>query len=110
MREMSGLERNTVHQSLVRNPLFAGVEFGLLVMEIAIGVAILFVGNFTLWSVVPGVVIVLAIHIPMKRMLDRDPQFIPILASSLHHRTYYAPVSDIRTPLPKPHASISTRS
>jgi len=104
------LETNTVHQSLVRSPLFAGVEFGILLMEVGISVAFLFVANFSAMAILPCLLVGLGIHIPVQRLLRSDPQFLQVLAASLPHRAYYSPISDIRVPLPKRRSSISTKT
>ncbi|MGK7344870.1 MAG: VirB3 family type IV secretion system protein [Candidatus Nitrospinota bacterium M3_3B_026] len=104
------LETNTVHQSLVRSPLFAGVEFGILLMEVGISVALLFVANFSPMAILPCLLVGLGIHIPIRRLLRSDPQFLQVLAASLPHRVYYGPVSDIRVPLPKRRSCISTKT
>ena len=109
-REAPVLETNTVHQSLVRSPLFAGVEFGILLMEVGISVALLFVVNFSPMAILPCLAVGLGIHVPVQRLLQSDPQFLQVLASSLPHRAYYSPVSDIRVPLPKRASCISTKT
>ena len=104
------LETNTVHQSLVRSPLFAGVEFGILLMEVGISVALLFVANFSPMAILPCLLVGLGIHVPTRRLLRSDPQFLQVLAASLPHRAYYGPVSDVRVPLPKRRSCISTKT
>lgn len=108
--EVPVLETNTVHQSLVRSPLFAGVEFGILLMEVGISVALLFVANFSPMAILPCLLVGLGIHVPVQRLLRSDPQFLQVLASSLPHRAYYSPVSDVRVPMPKRRSSVSTKT
>jgi len=109
-RDASTLQTNTVHQSLVRSPLFAGVEFGILLMEVGISVAFLFVANFSPAAILPCLLVGLGIHIPVQRLLRSDPQFLQVLAASFPHRTYYGPVSHVRVPVPKQRSCISAKT
>lgn len=106
---MEGLERNEVHQSLLRTPLFAGVDFGILIMEIALGIAIMFVGGFKLVAAVPAVLVIVAVHLPVKNLLRADPAMIAIVPAALRYRNFYPPTGGVRSEgKPKPTKSIST--
>jgi type IV secretory pathway TrbD component len=109
-RDLPVLETNTVHQSLVRSPLFAGVEFSILLMEVGITVALLFVANFSPMAILPCLAVALGIHVPIQRLLRKDPQFLQVMASSLTHRSYYSPLSDVRVPLPKGESCVTTKT
>jgi len=107
---MASLERHDVHQSLLRTPLFAGVDFGILVVEVALGVAVVFVGGLSLASLVPALVVVLAVHIPMRKLIAADPAMVVIIPAALRYEAFYPPSPRIRersTP-PKPAPSINT--
>lgn len=92
----SGLERHAVHQSLLRTPLFAGVDFGILVVEFALGIAVTFVGGFALASLVPALVVILAVHIPMRKLIAADPAMIAIIPAALRYHGFYPPSPKVR--------------
>jgi len=106
----SSLERHDVHQSLLRTPLFAGVDFGILVVEVALGVAVVFVSGLSLASIVPALVVVLAVHIPMRKLIAADPAMIAIIPATLRYGRFYPPSPPIRerSNQPKPAPSINT--
>ena len=90
------LERHDVHQSLLRTPLFAGVDFGILVVEIALGVAVLFVGGFGIAAIIPALVVIVAVHIPMRKLIGVDPAMVAIIPAALRYQRFYAPSPRIR--------------
>lgn len=105
-----GLERHDVHQSLLRTPLFAGVDFGMLITEGALGVAVMFVGGFTPASLIPGVIVIVAVHIPMRKLIGADPAMVAIIPAALRYRSFYPPSPGVREARKKakPEKSIST--
>lgn len=107
---MDGLERKEVHQSLLRTPLFAGVDFGILVMEVALGIAVMFVGGFKLMAALPAVLVVVAVHLPLKKLVGADPAMIAIVPAALRYRHFYPPSSGVwqKDRARKPVRSIST--
>jgi len=91
-----GLERHDVHQSLLRTPLFAGVDFGILVVELALGAAAIFVGGFGIGAIIPALVVIVAVHIPMRKLIGVDPAMIAIIPAALRYNRFYPPSPRIR--------------
>ena len=91
-----GLERHAVHQSLLRTPLFAGVDLGILLIEVSFGVAVLLIGGFSVISLAPALVVVGAVHIPIRRLLAADPAMIAIIPTALRYQAFYPPLPQVR--------------
>ena len=98
------LTRNRVHQSLVRTPLYAGVEKGFLLFEVSTVGFLFFVVGFRLVTFVAAAVWVLVLHPVMAWVSARDPLMPALYIRSLTAKDYYAPqASNRRKPIsPKP--------
>lgn len=105
-----GLERHDVHQSLLRTPLFAGVDFGILIVELSLGVAVLFVGGFGVGAILPALIVIVAVHIPMRKLIAVDPAMIAIIPAALRYKRFYPPSPRLRetTKKTRPPRSIRT--
>ncbi len=102
------LERNAVHHSLIRTPLFLGVDYRMLLVEGALAGGVLFVAGLELASLLPVGVGVAAVHLPARRLLARDPLMMGAVAEALRFRAYYAPHGSACTGAPPPRPSIVT--
>jgi type IV secretory pathway TrbD component len=98
------LARNRVHQSLVRTPLYAGVEKGFLLFEVTTTGFLFFVVGFRLVTFVVAAVWVLVLHPLMAWVSVRDPLLPALYVRSLTAKDYYVPhARHGRRPLaPKP--------
>lgn len=85
------LARNRVHQSLVRTPLYAGVEKGFLLFEVSTVGFLFFVIGFRLVTFVAAAVWVLVLHPLMAWVSARDPLMPALYIRSLTAKDYYAP-------------------
>ena len=104
----TGLKENTLHQSLIRKPLFMGVDWRFLILEMGIVGAIFFAGGLRFVSFAPALIAIFLIHFPLRRMIAADPMMIELVQRCLWHHTYYAPTSRIFIKCPPPCPSIDT--
>jgi type IV secretory pathway TrbD component len=86
----AGLTRHRVHQSLVRTPLYAGVEKGFLLFEACTAGFLFFVLGFRLLTFVSAAVWVLVLHPLMAWVCAKDPLLPQLYVRSLGARDYYA--------------------
>lgn len=85
------LERHVVHPSLVQTPLFAGVDFGILVAECALAFAVAFASGFSWTGILPALLLLLAVHLPLRSALRWDPDILAVFPQALRHPHYFAP-------------------
>jgi len=104
------MQANPVHPSLVRTPLFAGVDFGILATEFGLGTALLFAGGFTWIALLSSVALILSIHLPVRYLTRQDPDILAVAMSAVRYRLYYPPSARLPAvrrredpPLPSPH-------
>jgi type IV secretory pathway TrbD component len=103
------LTRNRVHQSLVRTPLYAGVEKGFLLFEVSTVGFLFFVVGFRLVTFVDAAVWVLVLHPLMAWVSARDPLLPALYIRSLTAKDYYAPNAAHRRKPTSPKPSVPKR-
>ena len=106
--ESRGLETTTVHQSLLRAPLFLGLDYKMLVIEAALGGAILFITGLTFTSLIPIVFGMTLVHLPARRLIASDPVMLHVVARALRYHPYYGAHSRISIRAPEPPPSVTT--
>lgn len=85
------LQRRRVHQSLIRTPLYGGVDKGFLLVEACTVGFLFFVVGFHLATVFAAAVWVLVLHPLMVWVNAKDPLLATLYIRSLRARDYYAP-------------------
>ncbi len=85
----AGLTRHRVHQSLVRTPLYAGVEKGFLLFEGCTAGFLFFVLGFRLVTFVSAAIWLLVLHPLMAWVCAKDPILPQLYVRSLTARDYY---------------------
>lgn len=85
------LARRRVHQSLVRTPLYAGVDKGFLLFEGCTIGFLFFAIGFHLATVIAAAVWVLVLHPLMVWINAKDPLLAALYVRSLTAKDYYAP-------------------
>ena len=99
-------ERHRVHRSLVRTPLYAGVEKGFLLFEVSVVGFLFFVIGIHALAFAVALVWVLAVHPAMAWVCAKDPLLPALYVRSLSGKDYYAPHARLRRPPLRPKPSI----
>ena len=101
-------ERHRVHQSLIRTPLYAGVEKGFLLFEVsAVGFLFFVIGIHALTLAV-ALVWVLLVHPTMAWICTKDPLLPALYVRSLSGKDFYAPHASVRGTSSKAKPAIPT--
>lgn len=103
------LQRRRVHQSLIRTPLYAGVDKGFLLVEACTVGFLFFAVGFHLATVFAAGVWVLVLHPLMVWVNAKDPLLAALYVRSLWGRDYYAPHASHRGRAPAAKPSIPKR-
>jgi type IV secretory pathway TrbD component len=90
---------HVVHPSLYRPVLFAGVEFGVLVLEASTVLGLLFVIGVHVGTVLLAIGYACGVHTVAAGVTAHDPQISQVYLRSLFLRDYYPP-----------HATVSLRA
>ncbi len=85
------LQRRRVHQSLIRVPLYAGVDKGFLLVEACTVGFLFFAVGIQLATVLAAGVWVLVLHPLMVWINAKDPLLAVLYVRSLWGKDYYAP-------------------
>ena len=89
--ESKQLCRRTVYQSLIKTPLYAGVDKGFLIFELTTIGFLFFVVGFHLVTLLVAVVWAAVIHPLMVWISAKDPLLAILYVRSLSAEDYYAP-------------------
>ena len=104
------LHKNKVHRSLIRTPLYAGVEKGFLLFEISAVGFLFFVAGFSAPTALVALVWVLLIHPAMVWICARDPLLIVLYVRSLSGADFYFPHARRGAKMPPVRPSLPRRS
>lgn len=85
------LQKRRVYQSLVRTPLYAGVDKGFLLFEVCTAGFIFFVIGISLPTLLLALVWMAVIHPVMVWINAKDPLLVVLYVRSLSGRDFYAP-------------------
>ncbi|MDT7858204.1 VirB3 family type IV secretion system protein [Rubrivirga sp. S365] len=96
------LPERPVHQSLVRVPLYAGVDRSFLVLEVTLVVCLVYLLGVSVASVAIVVAVVLGVHPLMKRLSDVDALLPQFAARALMQADAYDPLPPAHTGSRKP--------
>ena len=92
--------QHKVHQSLIRTPLYAGVEKGFLLFEVCTVGFLFFVIGFHAIAIAVALVWVLLVHPTMAWICAKDPLLAMLYVRSLSGKDFYTPHASVRgTPL-----------
>lgn len=80
-----------VHQSLVKTPLYAGVDRGFLLFEVATVGSLFFLVGFHLATVGLAVLWVAVLHPVMAWINNKDPLLAQLYVRSLTAKDFYLP-------------------
>ncbi|MBA2571489.1 MAG: VirB3 family type IV secretion system protein [Gemmatimonadetes bacterium] len=84
-------ETRTIHPSLYRPALFAGVPRAILVFEVCTVGALVFGIGFHLLTLALAVFYILVVHPLLVWLHSLDPQIIPLYVRSLSGKDFYPP-------------------
>lgn len=104
--ERRELDFATVHPSLHRPVLFAGVEPAVAIVEVSTAFALVFGVGFHLATVGLAAFYLTAIHGAMAQVAKADPEMTSLYVRSLASRDFYAPHADLDSPTPPQRPSI----
>jgi type IV secretory pathway TrbD component len=82
--------RHAIHASLCRPILFMGAEPGVVIVEAAVVLALLFVVGLHVATVGVAVFYVTVVHSAVSRMTASDPQISAVYVRSLFARDFYS--------------------
>lgn len=88
--------RHAIHASLCRPVLFLGAEPGVVIVEAAVVLALLFVVGVHVATVAVAVFYVTVVHGAVVRVTASDPQISAVYVRSLFARDYYPPHAQLR--------------
>ena len=103
------LTRRRVHQSLIRTPLYVGVDKGFLLVEGCTIGFLFFVVGFHFATVIAAAAWVLVLHPLMVWVNAKDPLLAALYVRSLAAKDYYAPHAAHRRKSAPPKPSIPKR-
>lgn len=106
---MRQLQRRRVHQSLIRTPLYGGVDKGFLLVEACTVGFLFFAVGFHLATFFAAAVWVLVLHPLMVWVNAKDPLLAALYVRSLGGKDYYAPHASHAGRAPAAKASIPKR-
>lgn len=98
--ESEKLHRRTVHQSLIRTPLYAGVDKGFLIFELTTIGFLFFVVGFHLATFLVAALWAAVVHPLMVWISAKDPLLAILYVRSLSAEDYYAAASPCRAKSP----------
>ena len=104
------LQKNKVHRSLVRTPLYAGVEKGFLLFEVCTVGFLFFVAGFSAAAALVALVWVLLLHPAMVWVHARDPLLVVLYVRSLSGEDFYLPHAKRGAKTPAVRPSLPRRS
>ena len=99
-------EQHRVHASLIRPALFAGAEPAVVVVEVSVAFALVFVVGIHWATIVLAGFWLTAVHGVMVWVAKQDPQMTTLYVRSLFARDYYPPHARAHAPAPLPKPSI----
>jgi type IV secretory pathway TrbD component len=88
--------RHAIHASLCRPILFMGAEPGVVIVEAAVVLALLFVVGVHVATVAVAVFYVTVVHGAVARVTAADPQISAVYVRSLFARDYYPAHAHLR--------------
>src|SRR5690242_9614694 len=98
--------RHPIHASLCRPVLFLGAEPGVVIIEAAVVLALLFVVGVHVATVAVAVFYVTVVHGAVARVTASDPQISAVYVRSLFARDYYPAHALLRTGSPRAYPSL----
>ena len=99
-------QRRKVHQSLIRPPLYMGVDRGILFLEVTSVGSLFFVAGLNLVTLGLSLIWVLLLHPIAAWIYSRDPQLPALYIRSLAAKDFYAPHARLTSKVPAPKPSI----
>lgn len=99
--ETEKLQRRTVHQSLIKTPLYAGVDKGFLIFELTTVGFLFFAIGFHLVTLLIAIGWAAVIHPLMVWISAKDPLLAVLYVRSLSAADYYAPAAHRTAPPPR---------
>lgn len=98
--------RRCVHQSLIRTPLYAGVDQGFLIFEVTTVGFLFFALGLGVVTVLIGLAWMAVVHPLMAWVSRKDPLLPVFYVRSLAGKDYYAPHGPPSVRAPQPRASL----
>jgi type IV secretory pathway TrbD component len=96
------LEQHRVHRSLLRPPLFMGVERELFFTAAACGVPIIGYGSLSLRSLALLIVYVVVATFACRRLTAMDHHLLRLFLANLRYRDHYDPLASPDLAGPRP--------
>jgi type IV secretory pathway TrbD component len=103
------LQKHKVYQSLIQTPLYAGVDRGFLILEVALVGFLFFAIGVHLVTLLVAVLWTAVIHPVMVWVSRKDPLLPVLYVRSLARKDYYPPHARPQGTFPGVKASIPTR-
>lgn len=98
--------RRKVHQSIIRPPLYMGVDRGVLFLEASAVGSLFFLAGFHLATFGLALIWVLVLHPVAVWVYSKDPLLPALYVRSLTAKDFYAPHAHLATRVPAPKPSI----
>jgi type IV secretory pathway TrbD component len=103
----SGLHRAPLHQSVVRKPLFGGVEFEMMASEGLFALCFFLALRDFMSAILLSVVVLTPLHMAMAAMQRRQPNLVWYALRLALSPQVYAPSPDVDSPAPSKPTSVS---
>ena len=97
---------HVIHGSLVRPALYAGAEPAVVMVEISVAFALVFVVGFHVITLLLALFWLTVVHSAMVWVAKQDPQMTTLYVRSLFARDYYLPHAGVRAAPPVVRTSV----
>jgi type IV secretory pathway TrbD component len=101
---------HVIHASLVRPALYAGAEPAVVMMEVSVAFALVFVVGFHVVTLLLALFWLTVVHSAMMWVAKQDPQMTTLYVRSLFAQDYYAARADVRAAPPVVRTSVPSWS
>ncbi len=102
----SGPAAHVIHASLVRPALYAGAEPAVVMVEVSVAFALVFVVGFHVVTLLLALFWFTIVHSAMVWVAKQDPQMTTLYVRSLFAQDYYPPHAGVRAAPPLVRASV----